>query len=405
MTKTSLRNASRTAFRTAWSDAARKTLCAMLNGEGGILEIDLADDEPEARRMLLENVRRSLSTIRPDPVELWSIEFEPTGHGSIAVIRVEAGPKPPYAFDQKGKSARIYVFRENEAKAANAEEIARLAESHRADAEEECAASPELHPTFLEAQNAFIGHGRLWPPTDAPLRTQSGLHFTKLARRLSDQSPERVEIECAEGPCHHLSGSVLRLMGEIVAEVHARTPKDAYPLHAVKTVAALLLVERDLRVDTPARIRVFADRVEFVAPGGLPHGGSVELLLRGLRPARNPRLGDLLSSLDPALSAGFGWPAVQETYRDAAEKPRILSEQGLFMLTLPTIGRDNRAKLSAYAAAALRFLHSNPNASRREIQEAIGVSYVTMQRALVELLESGAVRRVGRSRATRYRAN
>ena len=194
-------------------------------------------------------------------------------------------------------------------------------------------------------------------------------------------------------------------MGEIVAEVHARTPKDAYPLHAVKTVAALLLVERDLRVDTPARIRVFADRVEFFAPGGLPHGGSVELLLRGLRPARNPRLGDLLSSLDPALSAGFGWPAVQETYRDAAEKPRILSEQGLFMLTLPAIGRDNRAKLSAYAAAALRFLHSNPNASRREIQEAIGVSYVTMQRALVELLESGAVRRVGRSRATRYRAN
>lgn len=61
-----------------------------------------------------------------------------------------------------------------------------------------------------------------------------------------------------------------------------------YPIEAVREIAINMIVHRDYRASADSTIKIFADRIEFFNPGGLPHGICIQDILSG-KIASNPR--------------------------------------------------------------------------------------------------------------------
>lgn len=201
---------------------------------------------------------------------------------------------------------------------------------------------------------------------------------------------------------HH--GMTLPERGLRRVEVHE------YPLAVIRELLVNLLAHRDYTlVGSAARVSLFRNRIEWISPGGLAAGVTVDNLL-DIQTARNPVLLTILHEAGLVEAYGQGLDTVVAVLRDEEMLPPgfrdvgaafivtvfgrqadLLAPSGYVPLTdaqrvLVTLVQERHEVSFGELCAAL------PERSDRSIQDDI--------RALVE---AGIVQRVGKTRAMRYR--
>jgi ATP-dependent DNA helicase RecG len=135
----------------------------------------------------------------------------------------------------------------------------------------------------------------------------------------ASQAARRIEIAGT------LINQARRLQEQLDAEVQTlfdktdlKTPNALkYPRRALQEAMINALAHRDYELDDPTRLTSYEDRIEFLSPGALPLGVTVEdLRTRTVRPRwRNQSLAWYLSRLQLAQAEGQGIATIRSTMK------------------------------------------------------------------------------------------
>jgi ATP-dependent DNA helicase RecG len=115
-----------------------------------------------------------------------------------------------------------------------------------------------------------------------------------------------------------------------------------FPPQAVREIVINAIVHADYAMKGAAiQIAIFADRIEFTNPGGLPFGQTIESAMSGISRMRNRVIGRIFRELKLIERLGSGLPRILEIYKNKLGKMPILEEINnhfratLFEITVP----------------------------------------------------------------------
>jgi predicted HTH transcriptional regulator len=201
---------------------------------------------------------------------------------------------------------------------------------------------------------------------------------------------------------HH--GMTLPERGLQRVEIHE------YPLAVIRELLVNLLAHRDYTlVGSASRVSLFRNRIEWISPGGLAAGVTVDNLL-DIQTARNPMLLTILHEAGLVESYGQGLDTVVAVLRDEEMLAPAFKDVGAaFIVTIygrqiDVLAPSGYVQLSDTQRLLVALIQERhevtftelcatlPERSERSVQEDI--------RALVE---AKIVQRVGKTRAIRYR--
>ncbi len=130
---------------------------------------------------------------------------------------------------------------------------------------------------------------------------------------------ERHEIV---GSLFEQTNSLLRLLSQEVTELFDKTNLEhpnsyRYPIRALQEALGNVLAHRDYSLYDPTRITSFSDRIEFLSPGPLPQGVSIDRIRRGKVPPkwRNQSLAWIFIRLGLAQGEGQGLSTIRRTLK------------------------------------------------------------------------------------------
>ena len=182
-----------------------------------------------------------------------------------------------------------------------------------------------------------------------------------------------------------------------------------YPRFAVREAIVNAVCHRDYRIKgRRIEIRMFADRLEVVSPGGLPGFITVENFV-GEHFSRNPRIVSGLFQWGLIEELGLGIDRMLEVMEQAGHEPPGFDAQPYsFAVTL--CNAREQAPLPAWVASAnprqqraLQYLREHGSITNREYRTRCqGVSSETLRLDLVDLVEQGILLKVGTKKGTYY---
>jgi ATP-dependent DNA helicase RecG len=188
-----------------------------------------------------------------------------------------------------------------------------------------------------------------------------------------------------------------------------REERTEYPQFAVREALVNAVCHRDYRLKgRRIEIRMFADRMEVISPGGLPGFITVDNLVEE-HFSRNPRLVSGLFQWGYIEELGLGIDRMIEEMTQAGHAPpRFKAQPHSFTVTLSNI-KERRATpvwektMNERQARALTYLRERGQITNSEYQQLCpDVSAETLRLDLVDLVERGALMRVGAKKGTYY---
>lgn len=189
------------------------------------------------------------------------------------------------------------------------------------------ASEVEKYISATEALSPFV------PSLCAFERGSAGLHPRNFALALFGRSPQRfVPIsQIAIYPGDDLSEAAaarLEITGTLLEQIQAvrqmLEDREFYPKRALLEALVNCFAHRDYSVREPTQIRIFSDRVEFVSPGGLSPGLTVDTfrLARRISPQwRNRSFAWFFRKLGLAQDEGQGIAAIRSSLKAAGCPP------------------------------------------------------------------------------------
>lgn len=174
-----------------------------------------------------------------------------------------------------------------------------------------------------------------------------------------------------------------------------------YPESAVREALVNMSAHRDYSKETGlSSVNIYTKRMEFVSIGGVLTGIEVEELREGVSVLRNRALADILMRLSAMEKYGLGIPLIFDAYEGAGLEPEIRSTPATLRITLPKI-KLNYPGVSGREAVAVNVLRSGPK-TRRQMEEALGLSYGTTLQLLHALMAREVVEKIGSGPTTKY---
>lgn len=202
---------------------------------------------------------------------------------------------------------------------------------------------------------------------------------------------------------HH--GMTLSDRGFQRVEVHE------YPRAVIRELSVNMLAHRDYtNFRSSSRIQIFRNRIEWISPGGLPPGITVENILEE-QAARNPVMMSVLyeNGFVEAFGQGLN-TAVAVLKAEGMEPPHFHDTGASFIVTIfgrPLdlfYGGGVYANLSETQRRILALLRNRGDLSPRQLASAFpDRARRSLQRDIGALVESGLISPVGEGRALRYR--
>lgn len=189
-----------------------------------------------------------------------------------------------------------------------------------------------------------------------------------------------------------------------------------YPPEAVRELLVNAVAHRDYNLQGDnIHLNIFADRLEVQSPGDLPGPVNLDNLLEA-RFSRNAVIVQVLADLGFVERLGYGLDRVVRAVRQAGlRQPKFEEVGGAFRVTLFSESLIPHAAQLQQAAAyhhlnlnprqehALAYLIQNQRITSRDYQELCPeVHPETLRRDLADLVEQGALIKVGDKRATYY---
>lgn len=233
-----------------------------------------------------------------------------------------------------------------------------------------------------------------------------------------------------------------------------------YPVDAVREALINAVVHREYSFSDATLVKMFDDQMQIVNLGGLPDGIELQDIAAGVSRLRNPKLAGVFFRLKLIEAYGTGIAKIRSAYRYDVKRPQISFSKGAFTIALPnrsykdalSNGEDTARsglrgtgepfEVSGEGASSLwlrsrtaagepsprnalreeggskralasfdlsdiertvRFIEVEGEATRKQIEELLGVGQTTAGKVLRGLAEDGVIVQEGRGPSTRYR--
>ncbi|HEY0737305.1 MAG TPA: ATP-binding protein [Herpetosiphonaceae bacterium] len=242
--------------------------------------------------------------------------------------------------------------------------------------------------------HADVGLGHF--PSSIP-DTEDVIHL----KRHGGTLPEQIDV--VEG---YLWSNTRR--GFTVEDSARRVEKPEYPRKVIRELTVNAIAHRDYNsTGKHTRISMFTDRIEWVSPGGLPGGITIENILQE-QFARNPTIAELLHQAGYIERFGIGLDTVMRELRRAGLPDLGMRDTGV-SFTVTVYGQDApsiraqtpfRLKLLEYARQHGQITMDDARRLNEDLQAFR--SDRSLLNDLKGLVEAGFLQRVGRSRDTAY---
>lgn len=188
---------------------------------------------------------------------------------------------------------------------------------------------------------------------------------------------------------------------------------DEYPTVVLRELSVNMLAHRDYReIHTAARVQLFANHIEWMNPGGLPEGVTIDRLLVAQK-SRNPVLFSILQEGGLIEGVGQGLDTVVAVLAREQMQPPQFQDLNHTFFVATVMGRpletfyasDIYSRLSDRQRRILAIIRAQGESSTSDITAGFGgaVTQRSVQRDIKELLAVGLIRAVGGSHSTRYR--
>ena len=183
-----------------------------------------------------------------------------------------------------------------------------------------------------------------------------------------------------------------------------------YPRFAVREALVNAVAHRDYRVrGRRIEIRMYADRLEIISPGGLPGYMTVDNLVEE-HFSRNPRLVNGLFQWGYIEELGLGIDQmIEEMVQAGHEPPTFNAAPHAFTVTLynkreaRTIAPKWTGSMNERQTRALTFVRENGSITNREYQKLCSsVSTETLRLDLVDLVNRNILLKIGSKKGTYY---
>jgi ATP-dependent DNA helicase RecG len=188
-----------------------------------------------------------------------------------------------------------------------------------------------------------------------------------------------------------------------------RTEIHEYPAFAVREALVNAVCHRDYRLrGRKIEVRMYADRLEVISPGGLPGFITVDNIVDE-HYSRNPRLVNGLFQWGYIEELGLGIDRMIEDMVSAGHPPpKFQPKPYAFTVTLFN-NRDRRPTpkwgtvMNERQAKALQFIRDNGRITNKDYQELVpDVSPETLRLDLADLVNRGVVLKIGAKKGTYY---
>jgi predicted HTH transcriptional regulator len=184
-----------------------------------------------------------------------------------------------------------------------------------------------------------------------------------------------------------------------------------YPYPVIRELGVNMVAHRDYALyASVARVQLFRNRIEWISPGGLPAGLTIENILTEQRP-RNPNIMRVLYEAGYVESFGQGLDTVVATLREEEMAPPEFRDTGASFIVC-VYGRAQEVLQSGVMASELNdtqrliltLIRAKGDVSPREIRALVpNRAERSLQRDIRSLQELGLITTSGGSRTLRYR--
>ncbi len=203
--------------------------------------------------------------------------------------------------------------------------------------------------------------------------------------------------------------------GMTVRRGFERVDIDEYPTVVLRELTVNMLAHRDYRdLQSLAHIKLFADHIEWMNPGGLPEGVTIDQLLK-VQCSRNPTLFAILYESGLIEGVGQGLDTVVSILEREQMQPAQFEDINHAFFVAQVYGRpwealyeqDLYAKLSERQRRILGIVRQRGSVSSNDVLETLNsqgaqVAYRSVARDISDLQQMGLLVTSGRSRSTRY---
>ena len=225
---------------------------------------------------------------------------------------------------------------------------------------------------------------------------------------------------------HEYAGNVVQQIDRVVAYLNdstkhgyvlegsaQRQEKPQYPALALRELTVNAVAHRDYTIEESAiRISMFRERIDWISPGKLPEGVTIETILEH-QYARNKNLLRLLFQRSYVEKIGQGLDTVFAECKKLGIDPPSMRETGssfvIGLTSLELLGASQgRIKLTDAQLQIVAILKKRGSLNAQEIADSLNQdvrqrrSLRTIQVDLKTLVEAGIVERLGQTRASTY---
>ena len=183
-----------------------------------------------------------------------------------------------------------------------------------------------------------------------------------------------------------------------------------YPPFAVREALINAVAHRDYRIrGRRIEVRMYADRLEVISPGGLPGYITIDNLVEE-HYSRNPRIVNGLFQWGYIEELGLGIDQmIEEMVQAGHEPPEFLAKPHSFTVVLRN-KRDERTvapkwtrTMNERQTRALTYVRENGSITNREYQKLCSnVSAETLRLDLVDLVNRSVLLKIGSKKGTYY---
>ncbi len=246
---------------------------------------------------------------------------------------------------------------------------------------------------------------------------QSGIVFVKFA----GTEPRGEDGGIGYGRRDEINGTVARVVERawnivfeemrVGATVNRLERDDVteYPRFAVREALVNAVAHRDYRIQgRRIEIRMYADRLEIISPGGLPGYMTLENLVEE-HFSRNPRLVNGLYQWGYIEELGLGIDQmIEEMVQAGHPPPKFKATPHIFTVTLSN--KQERTAIPKWTRVmnerqtrALTYIRENGSITNREYRNLCSdVSAETLRLDMVDLVERGVLLKIGSKKGTHY---
>jgi ATP-dependent DNA helicase RecG len=176
-----------------------------------------------------------------------------------------------------------------------------------------------------------------------------------------------------------------------------------YPTSVIREALVNAVAHRNYFDANAIQVNIFDDRIEFLSPGALPEGLTLEDL-GSYSIQRNPMIYKMLRDVRKVEGLATGIPRIRETLREGGYPEPSFEELGgkFFRLTVRNREFAGYEWLSQRQRAGLSFIEKNGSITVVDYAEMNSLASSTATEDIREMIEKGLLERIGKTRGSRY---